>query len=419
VATYTQHILAATAAETDQKFVVLVQKEYDRPIEVVEKGRILIVPAFAAGLKMYPELLRTVSLFRQIKNLHIHSEFYNSGDSVQMALAIPFFGSLRVMGKKVTYFAHNVIDDFSFIAAHLGKKQQDLQLQLMERAVPFYYRLLAASVNQIVVLDESVKHKLGKYLPSSKILVTPHWIFPKKYTATQRQYWRAKYGYKKDDFVVVCFGFVTSYKGSDWLLDAITHLRHRKNFKNIKLILAGGKTPTQIGKTHYVRFYNKIAQQVAKDPHSLLTGFLKEEELVRFFAMADVVVLPYRGILGASGSWAQAMAYGKAFLLSNELADYTKAEDVELAMARAGLDKDVLTFKRDRRAFAKKLELAMTPGIKKKMERVATDVAEQRSPRIRLAAELSTLYSPQPAANWLEWKHVFPLAARLQAAFER
>ena len=61
VAVYTKETLSTVAKKTSQKFVVLVQAEFDREIHLSSNGNILIIPAFYPGIKLYPQILNVLS----------------------------------------------------------------------------------------------------------------------------------------------------------------------------------------------------------------------------------------------------------------------------------------------------------------------------------------------------------------------
>lgn len=396
VATYTQDTLRAISETTKKKFVVLVQSEYDRPMELDPQNKnILIVPAFDAGLRMFAQLFKWVTTFNQVSLIHIHSEFYTSGHPLQMALVVPFVAALKLAGKQVYFTAHNVVNDFSFIANHLGKKRTDVSLKILEKLTPWYYAALGLSVTKLIVLDESVAQKISRFMQKSKLVVSPHWIHPQKTEVRGRQRLRQKYGFTAKEYVLVCYGFMTNYKGIDWLIEAVEYLQEQHPDQTIKLVLAGGKAPSQEGKAHYERFYTQLAQRVAKSTQMVLTGFIPEKQVKNYFSLADIVVLPYRGILGASGSWAQAMAHGKPFLLSEELSPYLTSADAVRLMDQHGLAKKDLVFRRHKKQFASLVTGHIKDQKLATLAEFSKAMAQERSATNRIAIEIEQLYTPQ------------------------
>lgn len=415
VATYTRNLLTALAKQTTTRFVVLVEDTFCQE-PYLDNKQILVIPAFSDGYLYPAQILQAITAFSQIKLIHIHSEFITSGKPLQMALLMPLLLGLKLLRKQVFFTAHNVIDNFEFIASHLGRSRQDWLLQLLQYLMPWYYWLLSQLVTSVVALDNSVEQRLQRVMPARKLTLSPHWVHPQAITERKRAYWRKKMEYTSDDLVIVCFGFMTKYKGVDWLVEAVEHAHLHAKGKQIKLILAGGRASSQAGKAHYEQFYQQLAERVAKSGHTVLTGFIPENEIARYFAVADLVVLPYRGILGASGSWAQALAHGKPFLLSQELAAYTQSQDVTEAVAEAGLQAEELLFTRHKRHFTTMLQqLIDQPQKLHQLAIVSQNLAQRRSEKQRIELEHAQLYTPQPRWITVQWNYVSTKIASLPA----
>jgi glycosyltransferase involved in cell wall biosynthesis len=244
----------------------------------------------------------------------------------------------------------------------------------------------------------------------SKLYVSPLWIQPQKTDDRARQQLRKKYGFKETDHVLVCYGFMTSYKGVDWLIEAVDYLRQTHPHKNIKLVLAGGKAPSQTGKAHYERYYSLLEQRVAKTTHMVLTGFIPEKQVKNYFSLADLVILPYRGILGASASWGQSMAHGKPFLISKELQPYLESSDIAELMELHGLKQSDIVFKRHRQVFAQVVLAALEKKKSAALTQLSKDVSQARSPEKRIAIEFEQLYTPQARGFSLQWNRAPEIA---------
>ncbi len=405
VAKYTQQTVGTVARSTKQRFVVLVQQEYDRKPQLLERGRVLVLPVFSASPKMYLQISQALRLFNKAKHLHIHSEFYTSGNMLQMAAALPFYLALRSAGYFLSYFAHNVITNFGFLARHLGRSQTGKTMQALTKLLPWYYRVLGMCLDQIICLDDSMRQRLSPYVAQQKLVVSPLWVYPKNLKG--RRYWRARMGFKPNDLVLVCFGFMTRYKGVDWLVNAVRDIAaDQLGDAELHLILAGGKAPSQTGKTHYEQFYRSLSQAAVHSKNIRLTGFIPDAELSRYFAVADMAVLPYRGILGASASWGEGIAYGVPFILSKDLGAYLQSGDIQELLAKHAISTDKLVFKRNKRSFVEHLRLLGKVSVRRKIAALAKDLAVQRSPEVRLQEELTTIYTSNPLRNTLEWQYV-------------
>jgi hypothetical protein len=113
--------------------------------------------------------------------------------------------------------------------------------------------------------------------------------------------------------------------------------------------------PSQKNQKHYQDFYAGLEKLAKKDKNITLTGFIPSGELKNYMALTDVVLLPYKGILGASASWATVLSYGKACFFSKSLAPYFNSPDVKETLAELNMAKEDLIFEEDYQSFRKLL----------------------------------------------------------------
>lgn len=401
VAVYTQETLTAVALKTGQKFVVFVQQEYGRDIELHAGDKILVVPVFTDGVKMYGQLTKAIQLFNQIQTIQIHSEFYTSGKLWQMSTAVLFFAALKLMGKHLTYIAHNVMDDFDFLAKHLHKSRSDWRIKLLETLTPWYYKALGSSVSRILTLDMSVMTALKRHLSAEKLVNVPLWVQPQKALVKTK---------KPNELTLLVYGFVTPYKGVDWLVEQVVQFNQKNKLQKLKLIIAGGKAPSQQGKPDYETFYKNIANFAAQHAEIVLTGFIPTPRVKQYFAEADVVILPYRGILGSSASLAAGLAHGKPCVMSSDLLPYLASDDVQLALQETGVTAKQLIFKRTPQSFRALVQRLQSETELVQLAKFAKKLATLRSPATRLSIERDLIYSPQAGQNSLQWLYGFAKA---------
>lgn len=398
VAVYTRDTLSAIAKRTKQKFVVLVEKQYGRPIELLENGSILVVPCFDHNpVKAFKQLSETINKFDQIKNIQLHSEFYNSGDLMQMSLLVPFLYLLRLQGKVTSFIAHNVVHDFAFLTNHFGKSETDWRFNVLAKAIPWYYRFLSVGVEQFVTLDESIRQRLSSYLwDKSKVKATSIWLKNKQISQKDRSLARKKLSVKEDEIVLSVFGFMSRYKGVDFLLK--NFLRFKKEFpkSKFKLLLAGGMAPSQKDKPHYQAFYQSLEKLASKHEDIYLTGFIPAKELKSYLAATDAVLLPYRGILGASASWATVLSYGKACFFSRSLEPYFMADDVQNVLVETKINKNELIFEENYQSFRKLLiSLEKNGQLLEKASAFSKSLRALRDEEVCVFRDFPPLYFPR------------------------
>jgi glycosyltransferase involved in cell wall biosynthesis len=95
------------------------------------------------------------------------------------------------------------------------------------------------------------------------------------------------------------------------------------NGREVKLILAGGESPTQGQKTHYHEFYSRLYKKILNNPNIIHTGFVPDSLVKTYFSASDLAILPYRTFMSASGPLALAIAFNRPFIASKKLNNYT------------------------------------------------------------------------------------------------
>ena len=328
IATYTQDTVEKLAAYSQDKFVVLAEGQ-KFALEKINKN-ILVVRAFdEKHLRLYPRILSWLNHFNLIKEVTIHSEFCASGGPSLRLLMVPFLGLIKLAGRKITFYAHNVVTDFVKFAPHFGKQKDDQMIKLWALGYRSYLAMTSLFVDKFVVLEEVIRKRLQPLVGKKEIVVHPHWIAGAKQKISKQQARRAL-GLDARKKIVVSFGFVTYYKGADFLADFAKWTHQHKKLEQTQFVLAGGPAYSLQDKDYYKEYYASIEKTAAYLPNLTLTGFLKEEEVAYWLSAADVVVFPYRNLMGGSGALQQALIYGKPVLLSQEMASGLGLKDKEV-----------------------------------------------------------------------------------------
>jgi len=125
---------------------------------------------------------------------------------------------------------------------------------------------------------------------------------------------RAALGVK--GFCVLCFGFLAPYKGLEAALGAA-----RLAGEDVELVIAGGEHPRLAGDGY------ADALRASAPANARFTGYVADADVARWFAAADVALLPYPQPFASSGPLALALAHGTPVLLSDALADTVGAPD--------------------------------------------------------------------------------------------
>ncbi|MEM8534376.1 MAG: glycosyltransferase family 4 protein [Chloroflexota bacterium] len=143
-----------------------------------------------------------------------------------------------------------------------------------------------------------LRHRPGLIPIGSNITVAP----PADYN---RAAWRKQHGASDDTVIVAYFGLLSSSKGVDTLIDALSQLP-----LNYRLLIIGGAATTSQDR----KYADTIKQQIASlglTRRVIWTGHCNESDVSAHLLTADVVALPF--VDGASfrrGSLLAALAHG-------------------------------------------------------------------------------------------------------------
>jgi hypothetical protein len=164
VAWYTKLTLTDIAKKKGTKFVVLAEVGFNNKPELVEHGKILVLRVFSpTHHSLYPAILRWLKVFNNIPHVFVHSEFGAGTGLIHYGLLLPFLALIRLTGKRITYFAHNVISDISFLQTLLGLDTSPYVIDGTNALIYLHTKILGALVDRIVVMDEALKARLEKY----------------------------------------------------------------------------------------------------------------------------------------------------------------------------------------------------------------------------------------------------------------
>lgn len=358
---------------------IIVITDYQTKPEVYEDRGILVIRAFK---KDHPSsLLQILSLtnkFKAIRNVLIEFEFATFGSTLTTALLPLLLAGLRLHAKTITVEIHQVLADLSQLAQHLGHKRNSLKNRLFTAGLQQFYFTIGQLADHLVVLEPELATKLNQLTNRNNVITIPHGVDTNVKRIAQADA-RKALGIKKSEFVVLNFGFLTWYKGSDLLVKTFANSKKLKR-NNIKLILAGGESFNQKGKPHYQKYYRETAALAAKKDNILHTGFVAESDLSLYFAAADLVILPYRTFMSSSGPLSLALSFGKPFLLSGKLNAYCQGQDFLTAFNETGLRESNILFSLTETSLANKIiELKKQPVVLAQMARLSKNLAKKRS----------------------------------------
>lgn len=116
---------------------------------------------------------------------------------------------------------------------------------------------------------------------------------------------------------VLCFGFLSPYKGLETALEAVGPISDR-----VDLIVAGGEHPRLAGRDSYAADLCARWGGTAR-----FTGWVPDRDVERWFRACDLALFPYPKPFSSSGALALALAYRTPVLMSAPLATCVGAPD--------------------------------------------------------------------------------------------
>lgn len=112
---------------------------------------------------------------------------------------------------------------------------------------------------------------------------------------------RKQLNIEADEKVLLFFGFIREYKGLKYLIDALPGVVAK--VAKVKLLIVGDFS----GEEEKNSYVNRIEERGIQDFVEIHDGYIPDQEVEKFFAAADLVVLPYES---ATQSGIVQIAYG-------------------------------------------------------------------------------------------------------------
>lgn len=379
VAPYTKNtILGIKKLNPSRKIVVLapVVSQMDKYTSYVDDG-VLVIRCFKRNHPLsFANIFKVVQQFNTIDTLLVEFEFSSFGD-IKTTLSLPILlSTLAAVGKHVTLVLHQVVLDLATLSGHIGVA--GIKTKVMSMFLRHYYKILCAAVRNIIVLEDEIKKRLSTLVNPEKVHVSYHGVDVTNTVKDMSQKKARKMlGIHKNEFVILYFGYITWYKGADFLAKAF-QTQKQIGGKKIRVILGGGPSATQKHKKHYQKFFNKVQNLVKNNKQVTLTGFVKEEELATYMSAADLVVYPYRTFMSSSGALATAFAFEKPFLVSSKLRAYFESRDIQKLLVESGLTFEDISFRLRNKSLLQAVKKVQQKERAKKLSRLSKAIKKER-----------------------------------------
>ncbi|MEM4736954.1 MAG: glycosyltransferase [Nitrososphaeria archaeon] len=348
--------------------------------DVYEEENTLVIRCFKRNSPlMWFVILKQLLKFNAIKNILVQLDFAMYGGIFTTSLVLPFLAILKIFGYKTNVTMHHVVTDIFKLKGHvgLGNGVLDKIKGLFYNGVfHLFYLLLGLVSNKIVVLEEVLKTKLNSVIPNGKVVVIPHGV-DSELTLIPKDVARKELGITNGDFVVLFFGFVNWFKGADFFVDVFGDTQKLLG-KKVRFIIAGGKSPTMQDKPFYQKYFASVLEKIYSSKNVSITGYVPQKKIGTYFSAADLVVLPYRHLMTASGVLSLVFSYKKPFIVSRELGEMFEETDFKRAFENTGLKKEDAVFDLDKKFCLSVTENVLKDGLKAKMRNVAQIIRRER-----------------------------------------
>jgi glycosyltransferase involved in cell wall biosynthesis len=305
VASYSAN-LAGALTDAGARVTVLAAHDASEPA-VAGDGKLEVRRVWKRGPGALPGAA-AAALASGAPAVHVQHELFLYGGPSAVPGIVPALASLRRRNAVVTM--HHVVDpktvDADFTATHRVRAPAPVA----RAGVAVVQRTIAALADTVVVHEPA----FARVVPGAEIV--PHGV--ELTERGDRAAARAALGVT--GFCVLCFGFLAPYKGLEAALGAA-----RLAGEDVELVIAGGEHPRLAGDG-----YADALRDSAPD-NARFAGYVADADVARWFAAADVALLPYPQPFASSGPLALALAHGTPVLLSDALAGTVGAPD-ELAV---------------------------------------------------------------------------------------
>lgn len=314
-----------------RKIVVFCEKRNDTDLVREVDYRILVVPTYTVGsLKFAPQVVAKVKDFDRVIDYLIQFEFSIFGGKESILGILSILSALSSMKKETSIMLHQVVTDISTLSGHLGLSKNAIKTKMFNNLLKIFYISVGLLSKWVFVHDSVLKNRLSTYVKEDKIAVIAHGMqVEKTVSSREKAMARKKWGINEKDYVVLAFGYQSWYKGTDWIVENVGKLSKKYPERNIKLLLAGDKSPTLKNTDAYKKFSKNLKKVIGKYKNVIIeTGFVAEEKVKEVFAVSDVVIFPYRTRMSASGAFSVACSYGVPYLVSKPFSSVFNEPDL-------------------------------------------------------------------------------------------
>ncbi len=375
VASYAKNIT------THLKRKVVVLADFRDKEELYEENGVLVIRCFRKNTPlMWVNIFKNILKFSAVRNVLIQFDFAVYGGPLTTSTILFLLSVLRVLGYEVSVVMHHVVLDVFKLKGHLGLGNAILdKIKGYAYNIFFhlFYKIIGHLTSKIIVLEDALKNKLVSVISKDKLVTIPHGV-DTEIEAKTKESARQLLGIGRDEYVVLFFGFVNWFKGADFFVEAFKDVEKVLG-KKARFIIAGGESPTMSSRQFYRNYFDEVNKKIEESKEIDITGYIPQRKIPVYFSSADLIVLPYRHFMTASGVLSLVFSYRKPFIISDEFKEMFHSSDFQEALAISGLNQGDVMFKLNKNSCVEAAKNVLVNGLKDKMVDMTGYLREKRA----------------------------------------
>ena len=347
VSTYTHNLVSKLKDDVEmegRRIIVLADNTPELKDTVYEENGVLVIRCWKKDdTFVFKKIVDISKQFNKVSRMFIHFEF-NMYGNIKTTLLFPrFLYCLKNRHKNTTVLLHQVVKDLSELSGHLDVNSKSIKMNVLNLGIKTFYWMVLGIAHKIIVHDKIFKDRLSGIRNKNPVFIIPHGMVDNAdYCEVVDP--RGSIELKKKDFLVLVFGFLTWYKGSDWIAKQFANYYKKTGDESIKLVLAGGESANLKNRDFYKKYYKGLLRSIEGCKNIIHTGFVPDNVVRDYYCAADVVVFPYRTHMSASGPFSLCLSYDRPFLISENISSVLETSDIREVIRKLGINAEDLVF---------------------------------------------------------------------------
>lgn len=248
---------------------------------------------------------------------------------------------LRVRQRPATLVIHNMVCDWRAIKEYLAHRFATPRSIVYAGLLRLWLRALNHLVGQCIVLEGHLAQRMKRYGYRGPLAVIPHGVST---PAEGSGSGPIGLGMVDGRCNVLIFGFPGWYKGTDLLIQWLGDRHARDLFpSSCQFVVAGSPNPVHMNTERY-RSYLANLERLCEEANVRYVRNVPSGDVQSLFRTTDLLVMPYRVLVGGSGVLALAARYSTPIALSKAVEGWLEDPDFLQAIEGASIARRDLVF---------------------------------------------------------------------------